>query len=134
LIVESEATITHCPLPTIPVQKMHLGLVLQNLISNAIRYRSEAAPAIRVEAIERGKFWVFSVADNGIGIEPQYSDLIFGVFKRLHSYDRHPGSGIGLATCRRIVAQWGGEVWLESSAPGMGSTFCFSIPAVPAHR
>jgi signal transduction histidine kinase len=127
-IAEAGATISHGLLPVISVRRSSLALVFQNLLENAIKYRSGEAPVIRVEAAERDGFWVFSVDDNGIGVDPQYWERIFGVFKRLHSYAQYPGSGIGLATCRRMARHWGGDIWLEHSAAGEGSTFCFSIP------
>jgi signal transduction histidine kinase len=127
-IAEAGAIISYGALPVIPIRRSSLALVFQNLLSNAIKYRSEHVPVLRVEAMQRDGFWIFSVDDNGIGVESQYWERIFGVFKRLHSYHKYPGSGIGLATCRRLVRHWGGDIWLEHSAPDEGSTFCFSIP------
>jgi signal transduction histidine kinase len=111
---------------------MHEGRLvrlLQNLVGNALKYRGEPPPRVHLSATERDGWTVFSVADNGIGIDPQYADQIFGLFKRLHSREQYPGSGIGLAICQRIVEQYGGRIWLERSVRGEGSTFCFSIPA-----
>jgi signal transduction histidine kinase len=111
------------------MHQSRLAQVFQNLVSNAIKYRGEEAPRIHISADERDGWCVFSVVDNGIGIEPQFADQIFGLFKRLHGRDQYPGSGIGLAICERIVEQYGGRIWLDKSVPGQGSTFRFSIPA-----
>jgi light-regulated signal transduction histidine kinase (bacteriophytochrome) len=108
-----------------------LAQVLQNLISNAIKYRGTDPPRIHLEARRQGNVWVFSVSDNGIGIEEQFSQQIFGLFKRLHTQAQYEGTGMGLAICQRIVEQYGGRIWLANSAPGKGSTFCFSIPIQP---
>ena len=120
------------PLPHVAVHPSHLEQVLQNLIGNALKYRGTAPPRIEVAAERVGERWRFSVRDNGIGIEPQYHDRIFGVFKRLHGQEI-PGSGIGLAICARIIANYGGRIHVESQ-PGAGSTFVFTVPAVKAAR
>ena len=103
--------------------------MFQNLIANAIKYRGKGDVRVSVTAQEQNGWCVFSVIDNGIGIDPQYADRIFGLFKRLHGRDEYPGSGVGLAICQRVVEQYGGRIWVERSAPGEGSTFCFSIPS-----
>jgi light-regulated signal transduction histidine kinase (bacteriophytochrome) len=126
---EADATITAGELPTVAIHESRLAQLFQNLISNAIKYRGEEVPRVRITAEERNGWWVFSVTDNGIGIERQFAEQIFGLFKRLHGRDEYPGSGIGLAICQRVVEQYGGRIWLEDSAPGRGSTFCFSLPA-----
>ncbi len=128
-IEETGATVTFGELPMVAIHKSRLAQVFQNLISNAIKYRGKEAPHVHIAADERDGWSVFSVADNGIGIKPQYAEQIFGLFKRLHGRDEYPGSGIGLAICQRVVEQYGGRIWLEQSAPGGGSTFCFSIPS-----
>ena len=128
LIDENAATVNAGELPAIAIHEVHLAQLFQNLIGNALKYRSREAPAIHVSAIRQQGWWVFSVADNGIGIDSQYGDQIFALFKRLHSRNEYPGSGIGLAICQRIVEQYGGRIWLEQSAPGKGSVFSFSIP------
>jgi len=123
---ESRAVLTHDDLPTIRADQVQIVQLLQNLISNAIKYRGSEPPAIHVSAKKMGQDWVFGVRDNGIGIPPQYHDQIFGVFKRLHGKDV-PGTGIGLAICYRIVQRHGGRIWVESEV-GKGSTFFFSLP------
>ncbi|HEU5020332.1 MAG TPA: ATP-binding protein [Bryobacteraceae bacterium] len=125
-IQESGATLTCGPLPRISVAP-GFEQVFLNLIGNAIKYRKpEVAPEIHIEAREDGDEWIFSVRDNGIGIEPRYLDYVFQPFQRLHGREI-PGSGIGLATVRKIVEANGGSIWLESE-PGKGSTFCFRLP------
>ena len=129
-IEESGAQVTTDPLPTVPADRTQLAQVFQNLISNAIKFRAESRPPqIRVSARRDGGEWVFSVADNGIGIEPQYFDQIFVVFKRLqHDRRRYPGTGIGLAMVKRIVERHSGRVWVDSRH-GQGATFHFALPA-----
>ena len=99
------------------------------LIDNALKFRSEAPPRIRVTASREGGFWTFAVADNGIGIEPDYHERIFRIFQRLHPRSRHPGNGMGLALCQRIVERLGGRIWVEST-PGEGATFRFTLPTL----
>jgi signal transduction histidine kinase len=124
--------ITHDPLPVI-VADGRIEHVLQNLISNAIKYnRPGVAPEIHVSASEQHGEWLFSVRDNGIGIEPRYQDGIFGIFQRLHGRDV-PGHGIGLALCQKIVEANDGRMWVESE-PGVGSTFYFTLPLQPGTR
>jgi light-regulated signal transduction histidine kinase (bacteriophytochrome) len=124
----TDAQITADVLPCILMRPIHLQQIFRNLVGNAIKYRSERQPEVHISAKEENGEWVFSVTDNGIGIQPQYKELIFGIFKRLHSIDRYPGTGIGLALCRRIVEGYRGRIWVESE-PGKGSTFSFAIPA-----
>ena len=128
LIRENGAEVTSGPLPTILADQSQMVQVVQNLVANAIIYRTDELPRVRVEAREKGKEWIFSVHDNGIGIDPAYFDKIFELFQRLHSREQYPGTGIGLAICRRIVERHGGRIWVESEQ-GKGSTFFFSIPA-----
>jgi len=111
------------------MHECRLAQVFQNLIGNALKYRGKEVPCVQVNAGQRDGWIVFSVTDNGIGIEPQYADHIFGLFKRLHTRSEFPGSGIGLAICQRVVEHYGGRIWLDRSAIGGGSTFCFSVPA-----
>lgn len=127
-IAETGAQITSGPLPSLPVNGTHLQQLFQNLLGNAIKYRSpERPPIIRIGAERQNGYWVFSVADNGIGIEPEYKENIFGLFKRLHNSDEYPGTGIGLAICQRIVDRYHGRIWVESE-PGRGSIFRFTLP------
>lgn len=128
-IEEGGAEVTAGPLPAIAMHEVHLTQLLQNLIGNALKYRRKEAARVHISAVERDGWWVFSIADNGIGIDLRYSRQIFGMFKRLHTQQEYPGSGIGLAICERIVEQYGGRIWLEESVPGQGSVFCFSAPA-----
>ncbi len=131
-IQESGAVVTHDPLPKI-VGFAGFAQVFQNLIGNAIKYAREGVrPEIHVSARSENDAWVFSVRDNGIGIEPKYKDYVFQAFHRLHGREI-PGSGIGLATCRKIVESLGGSIWVESQ-PGAGSTFYFRLPEVSELR
>lgn len=125
-IKDSGASITHDSLPEVWIENRSLFLLLQNLVGNAIKYRSESPPAIHIWAESSDEDWLFSVKDNGIGIAPQYHDRIFGIFKRLHGKEI-PGTGIGLAICHRIVQGHGGRIWVESQ-PGSGSVFRFTLP------
>lgn len=126
-IKESGAKIIAETLPTVNVDSVQMVQLFQNLIGNAIKFRSESAPEIRISASRQGDNWRFAVADNGIGIEPEYVERIFLLFQRLHTRNKYPGTGIGLAICKRIVERHGGKIWVESE-PGRGSTFYFTIP------
>ncbi|MDD5557186.1 MAG: CHASE4 domain-containing protein [bacterium] len=125
---ESGASVTRDRLPTVRADRKQLVQLLQNLIANAIRFRGEDPPAVHVSASRKGREWVVSVADNGIGIDPKYAERIFAVFQRLHGRGEYPGTGIGLALCRKIVERHGGRIWVESE-PGRGATFRFTLPA-----
>ena len=125
-IEESSAVITHDPLPTVMADRSQILQLFQNLIGNAIKFRSQDAPRIHITAGHEDDDWTFSVKDNGIGIEEQYKDRIFELFQRLHSRG-YSGTGIGLSVCKRIVERHGGQIWLESSL-GKGATFYFTIP------
>jgi light-regulated signal transduction histidine kinase (bacteriophytochrome) len=125
-VQESQAAITHEALPTVLGDATQLGLLLQNLIGNAIKFRGREKPLVRVSARREGPFWEFSVADNGIGIEPQHFDRIFEIFQRLHDRSCYPGTGIGLAIAKKVVERHGGKIWVKSE-PGKGTTFCFTL-------
>jgi PAS domain S-box-containing protein len=128
-ISQSNAQITSDPLPSLPVHFTHMQQLFQNLISNAIKYRSaERPPVVHVTAQRQRENWLFAVTDNGIGIEAEYVERIFGLFKRLHTSKEYSGTGIGLAICERIVDRYSGRIWVESE-PGRGSTFRFTLPA-----
>jgi PAS domain S-box-containing protein len=126
-IHQAGVVINHTPLPPVPVQEVHLQQLFQNLIGNAIKYRNKKNPRVDISVAEEGGMWRFSVQDNGIGIEDQYKEQIFGLFKRLHSQQEYEGTGIGLAICQKIVHRYNGRIWVESR-PGEGSTFFFTIP------
>jgi PAS domain S-box-containing protein len=127
-ISESNASVTAGPLPLVRVDLAHLHQLFQNLIGNAIKYRDPQRPPVVCVSAERQKSqWRFSVRDNGIGIEPQYTSMIFGLFKRLHDNEKYSGTGLGLSICQRIVEQYGGRIWVESK-PSEGSVFSFTIP------
>lgn len=124
-IQEAGAVVTHDPLPEVRFDGLRLSQLFQNLIGNALKYRGDKNPAIHISAKEEGTNIVFSVQDNGIGIDPKYAGQIFGIFKRLHGYE-YEGTGIGLAMCKKIVERYGGKIWVDSQL-GEGSTFSFTI-------
>jgi light-regulated signal transduction histidine kinase (bacteriophytochrome) len=139
LINDSGAIIAHDPLPVVNADALQLQQVFQNLIGNAIKFRGPEPPRIYISARETfeisetskvygAKVWEFSVRDNGIGIEPQYTERIFKIFQRLHSRSEYAGTGIGLAMCKRVIERHGGRIWVESVL-GAGATFYFTIPA-----
>lgn len=125
-IEDSGAVVTNGPLPPVRADEIQLAQLFQNLIGNAIKYRAESAPEVHISARQKHGRWQFSVKDNGLGIEPQYYDRIFGMFQRLHNRDQFSGTGIGLAICRKIVERNGGEISVTST-PGNGSTFHFFL-------
>jgi light-regulated signal transduction histidine kinase (bacteriophytochrome) len=126
-IRESNAEVSADQLPTILADESLMGLVFQNLISNALKFRGDRTPLIHVSARREGAAWVFAVSDNGIGIEPEYFDRIFLMFQRLHTKAEYPGTGIGLAICRKVIERHGGRIWLASEF-GKGTTFYFTLP------
>ena len=129
-IEETKAEISISSLPVVRGDSVPLVHLFQNLLSNALKYRSERKPRIRIAACRDGDRWRFSVEDNGIGIAGEFHTQVFGMFKRLHDRAEYPGTGIGLAICQKIVEKHGGEIWVESE-PGKGSTFFFILPGVP---
>lgn len=126
---ESGAQVTRDPLPAVRADPTQLAQVFQNLVGNAIKFRGNAPPLVHVSARRVQDEWQFSVRDNGIGIPPEHHDRIFGLFQRLHGPDEVPGSGAGLAICRRIIERHGGRIWVESRS-GEGATFYFTLPAL----
>ena len=126
----AQAQVTHDDLPTLPADATQVTQLFQNLIGNAVKFRGEQPPQIHVGVRREPNRWVFSVQDKGIGIEPQYFERIFQPFQRLHTRSHYPGTGIGLAICKRIVERHGGTIWVESQL-GQGATFFFSLPEAP---
>jgi PAS domain S-box-containing protein len=126
-IRDSGTQITWDSLPSVRLPRVRLQQLFQNLISNAIKYRSDKSPRIHVSVCLCDGSWLFSVQDNGIGIDPRHHGRIFGIFKRLHNKETYPGTGIGLALCKRIVENVGGRIWVESES-GRGARFLFTIP------
>jgi PAS domain S-box-containing protein len=122
----SGAIVTHGEMPTVVADGAQLAQLFQNLVGNAMKFRGADAPRIHVEGLARDEVWVFTVKDNGIGMDPQYADRIFMMFQRLHSKTEYPGTGIGLAICKRIVDRHGGRIWVDSE-PGEGCTFGFTL-------
>ena len=126
-IDESSAEMTHDPLPQVMADKTQLIQLFQNLLGNAVKFRGKEQPHIHVSAKQDKNEYLFSVSDNGIGMNPEYFDRIFVIFQRLHGREEYPGTGMGLSICRRIIERQGGRIWVESK-PGEGSTFYFTIP------
>jgi PAS domain S-box-containing protein len=128
---EASALLTIDPLPMVMADDAQLTSLFQNLLGNAVKYRAaDRRPEIRVSAEQDGDFWRFSVADNGIGIDPQFSEKVFMIFQRLQTRDRYPGTGIGLAVVKKIVERHGGRIWLDGKE-GVGTTFYFTLRAIP---
>ena|GEM_PF-538825 len=133
-IEENKAEVTHDPLPTVMADPTQMVQLFQNLISNGIKFRKkEETPRIHVSAQRRGNEWIFLVRDNGIGISPEFKRRLFQIFQREHAASEYPGTGIGLAICKKIVERHGGRIWAES-VPGQGSTFCFTLPVKKSER
>jgi signal transduction histidine kinase len=127
-IAESGAIVTSDPLPTVQADWTQLGMLWQNLLSNAMKFHRREPPRIHISAQRQGAEWVFSVCDNGIGLELQHAERIFQIFQRLHTRAEYPGTGIGLAICKKIMERHGGRIWVEST-PNQGATFLFTLPA-----
>ena len=132
-IAEAGATVSYAPQPTIKADQTQMTQLMENLIGNAIKFRSDRAPIVQISATRMGRFWQFAVSDNGIGLDLKYKARIFEMFQRLHTRDEYKGTGIGLAICKRIVDRHGGQIWVES-AQGEGTTFYFTIPIGPVER
>jgi light-regulated signal transduction histidine kinase (bacteriophytochrome) len=128
-IKESGAAVTHDSLPTVMADSTLLASLFQNLLGNAIKFHGVEAPEVHISAERKGYEWVFGVSDNGIGIAPQFQEQIFTAFRRLHTRDEYPGTGVGLATCKKIVEYHGGRIWVKSETR-TGSTFYFTIPDI----
>lgn len=124
---ETDAVVTHDPLPVVPGDASQLRQLLQNLVGNAIKFRGEQPPRVHIWTSQRDGFLQFAVRDNGIGIEPEYAERIFIIFQRLHNRRTYPGTGVGLAICKRIVERHGGRIWVESQV-GRGTTVYFALP------
>ena len=129
-VEDSGAIVTHDPLPTVMADATLLGQVFSNLIANAMKFQSDGSPHVHVSARSLETEWVFSVQDDGIGLEPQYAERIFVIFQRLHARTEYEGTGIGLAICKKAVERLGGRIWVESQT-GEGTTFFFTIPIAP---
>ncbi|HLX12269.1 MAG TPA: ATP-binding protein, partial [Bacteroidota bacterium] len=127
-IEERNAVVTADPLPKAFADGTQMIQLFQNLIENAMKFCDGKNPEIHISAAQNGKNWIFSVQDNGIGIEKEFYERIFIIFQRLHDKSRYPGTGIGLAVCKKIVERHGGRIWVESE-PGNGATFYFTLPA-----
>ena len=129
-IRESGANLSHHGLPRVKASPQLLAQLFQNLIGNALKFRGDRAAVVHVSAVRRAGDWVFQVADQGIGIDPEHFERIFQLFQRLHPEDRFPGTGLGLTICKTIVARHGGRIWVDSQ-PGRGAAFFFTLPAIP---
>jgi len=132
-IRESSAVITHDPLPLVDADASQLAMLFQNLLGNAIKFRGPAPPRIHITATREEQVWHFTVTDDGIGIDPRHHQRIFEIFQRLHTRAEYPGTGIGLALCKRIVERHGGRIWVGSE-PGQGTIFHFTLPCPGDHR
>ena len=130
---EHGVTVTCNPLPTILADRFQVVQLFQNLFANAIKFRARGNPTITISAQEKGREWLFSVSDNGIGIAEEHKDLVFKIFQRLHTRTEYPGNGVGLAICKKIVEHNGGQIWVESEL-GRGSNFRFTFPAAVADK
>jgi light-regulated signal transduction histidine kinase (bacteriophytochrome) len=126
---ESGAVVVSDPLPKVMADPQQFGQLFENLLANAFKFHGEEPPSVRISVERNGNEWKISVRDNGIGISPEHVDRMFIIFQRLPTKSEYPGTGIGLAICKKIVERHGGRIWIEPS-PGGGTTFCFTFPAV----
>ncbi|MER7501957.1 ATP-binding protein [Nonomuraea pusilla] len=133
-IEDAGAVVTRDPLPVVLADPRRLTQLFQNLVENAVKFRSERPPRVHVGVRRVDDLWEFSCSDNGIGVEPKYAERVFLIFQRLHPRDVYPGTGIGLALCRKIVEFHGGRIWLDGSAGGQGATFRWTLPAAEEGR
>jgi light-regulated signal transduction histidine kinase (bacteriophytochrome) len=124
-----DANITHDPLPAVLGDDAQMAQLLQHLIANALKFRGAEPPRIHIGVRRLGERWLFFIRDNGIGIDAQYTEQVFGIFQRLHHQEQYPGTGIGLAISRKIVERHGGRIWVDSE-PGKGATFYFTLEPV----
>ena len=130
---ESAISVDKGPLPQVFGDQSQLVQLFQNLLGNALKFHGANPLQVQISAVREGEEWIFSVADNGIGIAPDHCEFIFNIFQRLHTREEYPGNGVGLAICKKIVEQHGGRIWVESS-PGKGATFKFTLPATSADK
>ena len=126
-IAENNVMISHDPLPSVFVDKNQMVQVFQNLITNAIKFHGQNPPEINISTQKDKNGWIFTFSDNGIGIKPEHQKQIFEVFKRLHTREQYPGTGIGLSITKKIIKHHGGKIWVKSEL-GKGTTFYFTIP------
>jgi len=127
VLEETRGTVTHDPLPAIVADKTQMVQLFQNLIGNGLKFHGPQPPLIHISAKLDGTNWIFTVRDNGIGIDPQYFEKIFVIFQRLHGRDKYQGTGIGLTIAKKIVERHGGRIWVESEK-GKGTAFYFTVP------
>jgi signal transduction histidine kinase len=132
-IMQSDGRVTADPLPIISGDRIQLGRVFQNIIANALKFHGEQPPEVHVSALDEGSCWHFKISDNGIGIEPEYAEKIFGLFKRLHGREKYTGTGIGLAVCKRIIERHGGRIWVEPGTEA-GCVFHFTLQKEGHHE
>ncbi len=129
VLAEVKGTVIYEEMPSIVADEPQMTQLFQNLIGNALKFHGEEAPKVEISAARKGNDWIFSVKDNGIGIDPQYKDRIFEIFQRLHTREEYSGTGIGLTIAKKIVERHGGRIWVDGE-PGKGTTFSFSISAM----
>jgi len=126
---DAHAAVTYDPLPEVLADSLQLTQLFQNLIGNAVKFHGNEPPCVHISAVKNSHEWTLTVRDNGIGIDPKYAEKIFVIFQRLHTRNEYPGTGIGLAICKKIIERHGGRIWLESGE-GRGATFYFTLPVI----